>query len=64
MAREQWLHADASATAASTPQPFTVRTTRVGDPGRLAIVGDSAGVSVVQHARAKPELSGGFGRRN
>ncbi|HEX2061178.1 MAG TPA: hypothetical protein VHK90_10590 [Thermoanaerobaculia bacterium] len=59
--REQWLrdHGEGSVTAQTTvglqPRAMTAES-------RVAIVGGSDGVAIVQQARRKPVLSGGFGR--
>ena len=61
-ARAQWLTGEEPEPVATTAAPTRVEASTTGS-GPLAIVGDSSGVSVVQHDRAKPQLSGGFGRR-
>lgn len=61
-AREQWLHAEASAAAPTTATLATTVTTSTVDGTHVAIVGGPEGVSVVHHERARPQLSGGFGR--
>ena len=66
LAREQWLH-DQREQAAVVPVTSASASAapRLGDPkgdAHVAIVGGPEGVSVVQQARRKPVLAGGFGR--
>jgi hypothetical protein len=68
MAREQWLHGEAPAAAATTATMLPSGATRAeaavatGET-RVAIVGGSEGVALVQQTRRKPVLAGGFGRK-
>ncbi|MDQ3280507.1 MAG: hypothetical protein M3Q69_03760 [Acidobacteriota bacterium] len=60
-AREQWLHGDPAMPQGVTEMPRAEAAVASGE-SRIAIVGDSAGVSIVHTERRKPMLSGGFGR--
>lgn len=65
--REQWLRSDEStAPVLSSVATGTTRAEAAVVTGetRVAIVGDTEGVAVVQRERRKPELAGGFGRKN
>lgn len=67
MAREQYLHAQVPqpATPVVVAQPVTAAETFAGTASgdtRVAIVGGPEGVTIVKQQRAKPVLSGGFGR--
>jgi len=64
MVREQWLHADTGAsTATMLPSgPSRAEAAVATGDTRVAIVGSSDGVAIVQQTRRKPVLSGGFGR--
>lgn len=66
MAREQWLHGDPAVTTAGVPMSLetaerAVESVQSGET-RVAIVGGSEGVAIVQQQRRKPVLTGGFGR--
>jgi hypothetical protein len=64
MGREQWLHGDPNAPAATTAEvmPRAEGSVARGDT-RVAIVGsDTEGVTVVKRETRQPVLSGGFGR--
>lgn len=60
-AREQWLRADTTATAAPTTT-VAVQPRAVNADSKVAIVGGTDGVAIVQLERRKPVLAGGFGR--
>lgn len=61
--REQWLHDDAQESSVVTAQTTVGLQRRAIDAeSRVAIVGGSDGVAIVQQTRRKPLLSGGFGR--
>lgn len=64
MAREQWLQAETGATTSTMLPTGPTRAEAAVATGetRLAIVGSSDGVAIVQQTRRKPVLSGGFGR--
>lgn len=61
IAREQWLHDNASAVPTIAPVPVPAPAVRTGD-GKLAIVGGPEGVAVVKQEPRRPPLAGGFGR--
>lgn len=65
MVREQWLHGDDSAATTATMLPAGATRAEAAvamGETRVAIVGGTEGVAVVQQTRRKPTLSGGFGR--
>jgi hypothetical protein len=64
MAREQWLYGDplAPQTAQQQHPPARAEASVAAGQTRVAIVGGTEGVTVVQRERRKPVLSGGFGR--
>jgi hypothetical protein len=61
--REQWLHGDPNAPAATTAEmlPRAEASVATGET-RIAIVGGTEGVTVVKRERRQTVLAGGFGR--
>lgn len=63
MARERWLQDGGMEPQPVTPVATPVIHAAAAGESRVAIVGGTDGVAIVQQSRRRPELSGGFGRQ-
>lgn len=62
-AREQWLHDHPTAAPVQAQTTVGLQPRAEDAESRVAIVGGSDGVGIVEQTRRRPVLSGGFGRQ-